>query len=410
MRPRRRPRLASGDFAQRNRGATAPARVASCIRAREVYSASPSPFLAPCRHRERCPRRAIGSVFRITPPFLAPCRHRGRCPRRAIGSVFRSTPPFLAPRIRCAGRLPCPDGLPAVGARADGGARRQAGPQRRVDARLHRAGTGGGGGDRGVPGDVHPRLHPGRCVGDRRAGRGLRGLERRDPRGEPRDRRRVQATSRSTAPRSARTAGYESSTRHGSCHDGRFVERAGLPAPLPHGVHPKDPASELPVFDDDRHFYSLRKIAGETGTRVSDWTIPYEIPAGRGALRLGVQLCEDVWHQTTATVTRRSTPCGPGTGPGADLVINLSASPWDLAEERQAPPRGARGDGALAGAVLLRQPGRRAEQRGRTSWCSTGTPAGTAPAARSRAGRHPGAKPCWCSAGATEAPKTPGTP
>ena len=112
------------------------------------------------------------------------------------------------------------------------------------------------------------------------------------------------------------------------CHDGRFVERTGLPAPLPHGVHPKTLHPNYRFFDDDRHFYSLRKIAGETGTRVSDWTIPYEIPAGRGALRLGVQLCEDVWHQDYRDRHETLDTLRAWHRAGANLVVNLSASPW----------------------------------------------------------------------------------
>ena len=112
------------------------------------------------------------------------------------------------------------------------------------------------------------------------------------------------------------------------CHDGRFVERAGLPAPLPHGVHPKTLHPNYRFFDDDRHFYSLRKIAGETSTRVSDWTIPYEIPAGGGVLRLGVQLCEDVWHQDYRDRHETLDTLRAWHRAGADLVINLSASPW----------------------------------------------------------------------------------
>ena len=112
------------------------------------------------------------------------------------------------------------------------------------------------------------------------------------------------------------------------CHDGLFVERASLPAPLPHGVHPKTLHPNYRFFDDDRHFYSLRKIAGETGTRVSDWTIPYEIPAGGGVLRLGVQLCEDVWHQDYRDRHETLDTLRAWHRAGADLVINLSASPW----------------------------------------------------------------------------------
>ena len=112
------------------------------------------------------------------------------------------------------------------------------------------------------------------------------------------------------------------------CHDGRFVERAGLPAPLPHGVHPKTLHPNYRFFDDDRHFYSLRKIAGETGTRIRDWTVPYDIPTERGVVRLGVQLCEDIWHQDYRYRHEPLDTLHAWHRAGADLVINLSASPW----------------------------------------------------------------------------------
>ncbi|MDD9984402.1 MAG: NAD(+) synthase [Gammaproteobacteria bacterium] len=112
------------------------------------------------------------------------------------------------------------------------------------------------------------------------------------------------------------------------CHDGHFVERADLPARLPHGVHPKTLHPNYRFFDDDRHFYSLRKIAGETGTRISDWTVPYEIPTERGVVRLGVQLCEDIWHQDYRDRHAPLDTLQAWHRAGADLVVNLSASPW----------------------------------------------------------------------------------
>ena len=112
------------------------------------------------------------------------------------------------------------------------------------------------------------------------------------------------------------------------CHDGRFIERSGLPVRLAHGVHPKTLHPNYRFFDDDRHFYSLRKIAGETDTRVSDWIMPYEIPIGSGVVRLGVQLCEDIWHQDYRHSHETLDTLKAWHRAGADLVINLSASPW----------------------------------------------------------------------------------
>ena len=112
------------------------------------------------------------------------------------------------------------------------------------------------------------------------------------------------------------------------CHDGRFVERPGLPAPLPHGVHPKTLHPNYRFFDDDRHFHSLRKIAAETGSRVRDWMVPYDIPTGNGVVRLGVQLCEDIWHQDYRDRHEPLDTLRAWHRAGADLVVNLSASPW----------------------------------------------------------------------------------
>ena len=112
------------------------------------------------------------------------------------------------------------------------------------------------------------------------------------------------------------------------CHDGHYVERAGLPACLPHGVHPKTLHPNYRFFDDDRHFYSLRKIAAEVDTRIAEWLIPYDIPTNRGVIRLGVQLCEDIWHQDYRYRHEPLDTLRAWHRAGADLVINLSASPW----------------------------------------------------------------------------------
>ncbi len=113
------------------------------------------------------------------------------------------------------------------------------------------------------------------------------------------------------------------------CHDGEYVRRSGLPGELPCGVHPKTLHPNYRFFDDDRHFHSVRKLAGEHGRPVADWTVPYEVPRrDGGAFRFGVQVCEDVWCQDyagedgvldTVAMWRRN---------GAEAVFNLSASPW----------------------------------------------------------------------------------
>ncbi|NIM26984.1 MAG: NAD(+) synthase, partial [Gammaproteobacteria bacterium] len=82
-------------------------------------------------------------------------------------------------------------------------------------------------------------------------------------------------------------------------------------------------------FDDDRHFYSLRKLAESSGCSVYDWMLPFEVPRRDGRVfRFGVQLCEDIWcqdyrHDGDILDTLRAYHAR-----GAEAVFNLSASPW----------------------------------------------------------------------------------
>ena len=113
------------------------------------------------------------------------------------------------------------------------------------------------------------------------------------------------------------------------CRDGAAVPRHGLPPGVPGGAHAKTLQPNYRFFDDDRHFYSLRKLAAAAGRPVADWLIPYRVPRRDGGeFCFGVQLCEDLWCADyeqdgevldTLRVYRER---------GAEAVINLSSSPW----------------------------------------------------------------------------------
>jgi NAD+ synthase (glutamine-hydrolysing) len=112
------------------------------------------------------------------------------------------------------------------------------------------------------------------------------------------------------------------------CRDRAWVGR-DVPPGLPPGTHAKTLHPNYRFFDDDRHFYSLRKLADAAGRSVYEWMVPFEVPRrGGGRFRFGVQLCEDIWCQDyehegevldTVRAYRRN---------GAEAVFNLSASPW----------------------------------------------------------------------------------
>lgn len=85
------------------------------------------------------------------------------------------------------------------------------------------------------------------------------------------------------------------------------------------------------MFDDDRHFFSLRKAMYEEGKRPEDGIAPFPLTlAGGRTLRLGVMLCEDIWHEFY--------PLNPAkilAQKGAELLCSISASPWTWQKNRK---------------------------------------------------------------------------
>jgi len=113
------------------------------------------------------------------------------------------------------------------------------------------------------------------------------------------------------------------------CSNGEYVVRAGVPDDLPHGAHPKVLHPNYRFFDDDRHFYSLRKLAQARGGAVEDWIVPYEVAlSDRRPFRFGVQLCEDMWCQDYEYAGQVLDTLKVYHARGAQAVLNLSASPW----------------------------------------------------------------------------------
>ena len=85
------------------------------------------------------------------------------------------------------------------------------------------------------------------------------------------------------------------------------------------------------MFDDDRHFYSLRKLAQESGEGLErfDNVFPVTLKDER-IVKIGLMLCEDMWHDDY--------PYNPGeilARKGADILVNISASPWGWQKNRK---------------------------------------------------------------------------
>ncbi len=113
------------------------------------------------------------------------------------------------------------------------------------------------------------------------------------------------------------------------CADGRYVTRSEIPSGLPAGVHPKTLHPNYRFFDDDRHFYSLRKLADACGRSVYDWIAPFEVRLKNGrTFRFGVQLCEDIWCQDYGYGGDILDTLRVFHDRGAQALFNLSSSPW----------------------------------------------------------------------------------
>jgi len=76
-------------------------------------------------------------------------------------------------------------------------------------------------------------------------------------------------------------------------------------------------------FDDERHFFSMQKLANEKDIKIDELLKPFKIKTKNGEMNLGLTLCEDMWCEgylinPTEILLKN----------GADLIINISASPW----------------------------------------------------------------------------------
>lgn len=76
-------------------------------------------------------------------------------------------------------------------------------------------------------------------------------------------------------------------------------------------------------FDDDRHFYSSRKIAQDSGGTIRDYLQPLCIEINGEMREIGVTLCEDMWSDDYSIH-----PIEILLDKGAEFIINISCSPW----------------------------------------------------------------------------------
>jgi NAD+ synthase (glutamine-hydrolysing) len=84
------------------------------------------------------------------------------------------------------------------------------------------------------------------------------------------------------------------------------------------------------VFDDNRHFFSLRELAEEVNVRTEAMLMPFPVTIRGREYQLGVMLCEDMWDMDYSVK-----PAEALAKNGADIFINLSCSPWTWQKNRK---------------------------------------------------------------------------
>lgn len=111
--------------------------------------------------------------------------------------------------------------------------------------------------------------------------------------------------------------------------NGVYVARPQIASDiLPSGVQPKTLLPNYRFFDDERYFYSLNDVAQDFSIDLPSLTQPFEIKTKSGSIKLGVQVCEDLWCKDYRSAGESINVSKHLIANGADAIINISASPW----------------------------------------------------------------------------------
>jgi len=103
---------------------------------------------------------------------------------------------------------------------------------------------------------------------------------------------------------------------------GHAPEGSGYFAP---GIQPKTLLPNYRFFDDERYFFSFADTAQELGVALESLYAPFTLKNG---LRVGLQLCEDLWCEDYRYKQRALNTARFLTAAGAQMLVNISASPW----------------------------------------------------------------------------------
>ena len=104
---------------------------------------------------------------------------------------------------------------------------------------------------------------------------------------------------------------------------------------LPTSAQSKTLLPNYRIFDDQRYFYSTLKISQENNVNIEDLLQPFEVIINNKILKIGLEVCEDIWCKNYSYKNGFLNPTKILIQNGADIIINISASPWNYGKNEK---------------------------------------------------------------------------
>ena len=111
--------------------------------------------------------------------------------------------------------------------------------------------------------------------------------------------------------------------------NGKPAERIKENSILPKGVQPKTLLPQYRIFDDERYFFSLQDVAKDAGVFLPELAQPFVIVVNGSKKIIGLEVCEDLWCIDYRSGGKPLKITNMLIDNGAEMIINISASPWN---------------------------------------------------------------------------------
>lgn len=97
---------------------------------------------------------------------------------------------------------------------------------------------------------------------------------------------------------------------------------------FPDGIHAKTLLPNYRFFDDKRYFYSLKQLALDINIDLKDLEQPFVFELNSEEVLIGAEVCEDLWCEDYLENGKPVNITKMLIENGAEMIINISASPW----------------------------------------------------------------------------------